>query len=272
MVGATYALSATVNSGLTLSYSSSDTGVATVDASGNVTVVAAGTATLTVSQAGDSNYNAASNVTQTLTAVPPPIWTNPITGTTPNASNPYTTGDVKNANVTVSGIGRGSGITGGNATDRYNANGWNSTSLDANDYFYFTITPSSGYQVNFTSFVYTSQASTPAGMSFALRSSVDNYATDIGTATVTGTTIDLSGASFQNISSAITFRLYAWGAGSSANTFSVNSFSFNGSVDVVTYGVTYNANSATSGSVPTDATNYASGTSVTVAANSGALS
>jgi hypothetical protein len=99
VVGATYALGATVASGLTLSYSSSNTGVATVNASGNVTVVGAGTATLTVSQAGDSNYNAATDVVQVLTATLPPIWTNPITGTNPNTSNPYTTGDVKNSNI-----------------------------------------------------------------------------------------------------------------------------------------------------------------------------
>jgi uncharacterized repeat protein (TIGR02543 family) len=39
----------------------------------------------------------------------------------------------------------------------------------------------------------------------------------------------------------------------------------------VTYNVTYNANGSTSGTVPTDATNYVSGTTVTVAANSGTL-
>ena len=50
---------------------------------------------------------------------------------------------------------------------------------------------------------------------------------------------------------------------------------FSGSVSVVpdipTYTVTYNANGATSGSVPTDSTAYAPGTSVTVLANSGNL-
>jgi hypothetical protein len=185
----------------------------------------------------------AATATTAATPAAPPIWTNPITDSNPSALNPYITGDVKDSNVSVSGISRGSGITAGSASNRYNASGWNSTSLDANDYFQFTITPTVGYQVSLTSFVYTSQASTAAGMSVAVRSSIDGYTNNIGAATITGTTIDLSGASFQNISSPITFRLYAWGAGAAGNTFSVNDFSFNGSVGLVPT-ITINGNSS----------------------------
>jgi len=63
---ANFNLSAAASSGLTVSYSSSNTGVATV--SGNtVTLGSSGTTTITASQAGDSNYNAATSVPQTLT-------------------------------------------------------------------------------------------------------------------------------------------------------------------------------------------------------------
>lgn len=63
---AAFALSATATSGLTVSYSSSNTDVATV--SGNtVTIVGSGTTTITASQAGDVNYTAATAVAQTLT-------------------------------------------------------------------------------------------------------------------------------------------------------------------------------------------------------------
>jgi hypothetical protein len=67
---AAYSLNATVSSNLTLSYTSSNTSVATVAANGTVTVGGAGTATLTVSQAGDANYNEATSVTQTLIVTP----------------------------------------------------------------------------------------------------------------------------------------------------------------------------------------------------------
>jgi len=62
---ATFDLAATSTSGLAVSYSSDNTAVATV--SGNtVTIVGAGTANITASQAGDATNFAAANVTQQL--------------------------------------------------------------------------------------------------------------------------------------------------------------------------------------------------------------
>ena len=57
---------ATASSGLTVSYVSSNTAVATI-VSGLIHIVGAGTSTITASQAGNTNYNAATNVSQTLT-------------------------------------------------------------------------------------------------------------------------------------------------------------------------------------------------------------
>ena len=62
----TFALSATADSGLTVSYSSSDTSVATV-AGSTVTILKAGVTTFTASQAGNPQYAAATSVQQTLT-------------------------------------------------------------------------------------------------------------------------------------------------------------------------------------------------------------
>ncbi|MGN6341913.1 MAG: beta strand repeat-containing protein [Ginsengibacter sp.] len=103
---AAFPLGATSSSGLTVSYSSSNTNVATV--SGNtVTIVGAGSTTITASQAGNDNYNAATNVDQTLTvnkAEQTITWANP-------ADITYGTllsGTQLNAVVT--------GVTGGSAT------------------------------------------------------------------------------------------------------------------------------------------------------------
>ena len=61
-------LNATISNKGTLTYKSSNTRVATVDENGNVTGVKEGTATITISYAGDSNYNRASEtVTVTVT-------------------------------------------------------------------------------------------------------------------------------------------------------------------------------------------------------------
>lgn len=158
------------------------------------------------------------------------IFENSITGTNPNTANPYTTGQIVNANITVSGIGRGSGITGTNANDRYNANSWNTASLDNTAYFEFTLTPNSGYQINFINFIYTGQASGTGPTNVAFRSSVDGFTANIGTPTISGTTLSLAAAAYQNITSSITFRIYGWGASASGGTFSINDFIFNGTV------------------------------------------
>ena len=63
---APFTLSGVASSGLTVSYTSSDTSVAKV--SGNtVTILGAGTTDITASQSGNSNISSAVNVTQTLT-------------------------------------------------------------------------------------------------------------------------------------------------------------------------------------------------------------
>ncbi len=63
---ATFNLTATASSGLSVSYNSSDATIASI--SGNtVTILKAGTVNITASQAGDATFNAATNVVQQLT-------------------------------------------------------------------------------------------------------------------------------------------------------------------------------------------------------------
>jgi len=62
---ADFSPSATASSGLTVSYESSNTAVATI-VDGNIHIVGGGTSTITASQPGDANYNAATSVTQNL--------------------------------------------------------------------------------------------------------------------------------------------------------------------------------------------------------------
>lgn len=166
------------------------------------------------------------------------IWTNPIDATNPSLQNPYTTGDIKDSHITVSGIGRGSGIADNAGSGRYNAKGWTtSTSIDSDDYFTFTLTPNAGYKINFVSFVFNQQRSNTGPTSFALRSSRDNFATDIEIvatgATASEKTISLSGSAFQNITSAITFRIYGYNADGGTGTASINDFTFNGQTNTL---------------------------------------
>lgn len=162
------------------------------------------------------------------------ISTNPIAGTNPSADNPYVTGLSGNANITASGIGRGTGITASSANDRYSARSWTTTgSLDTNDYYTFTLDAKDGYAINFANFVYTGTASASGPTAFALRSSLDGFTTNIGLPTATGTTIDLSDASYQGLTNPIEFRFYGYSAGGGTGTLSINDYTFNGTVEAV---------------------------------------
>ncbi len=174
------------------------------------------------------------------------IWTNQINGTNPGLTSPYTTGQTVNSNITVSGIGRGTGTTTGFiANDRYNSVGWSSaTQINLNKYIEFTLTPKPGYEINFASFVYTGQASAKVS-SHAFRSSLDNYATNIGTATADGTTISLAAPAYQNMAKAITFRFYVYNAPSGSTAYSINDFIFNGAVVTNSMTVTTTATTPT---------------------------
>jgi hypothetical protein len=160
------------------------------------------------------------------------IFSNPITGTNPSSTNPYIIGQIVSADVTASGISRGTGINGVNTNNAYNASGWeiSATTLNAADYFEWTITPKPGFRLDFISFAYNAARGAFGGPQiFSLRSSADNFATAIAAPAAAGGTISLVGAAFQNRQAAITFRLYGYSNSSAIlGTYSINDFIFSG--------------------------------------------
>ena len=161
------------------------------------------------------------------------IWRNDINGNNINSNNTFTNGQIVDPNISVSGISRSGGLSNSNVNDRFNASGWPNT-FNLNNYFEFTLTPNLGNAINFISLVYTGQASSSGTnvSNFAVRSSIDNFSTNIGTPVVGGGNISLSGASYQGVTNSITFRIYAWG-GSNTRQYSINDFQFNGTVNCV---------------------------------------
>ena len=166
------------------------------------------------------------------------LWTNPITGINPQTENPYTTDQTRDPNIAVSGVSRGSALTTtiGVYSNTFAAKNWTTNnSIGLNDYFEFTLTPNACYRINFSQFSFVASKPTLEGpQNFAVRSSIDNYTSNIGTVTATGATINLSGTAYQNIISAITFRVYGW---NNTNSFSgvwgIDNFSFTGTVSAV---------------------------------------
>ncbi len=160
------------------------------------------------------------------------IFENDITGNNPNTFNPYIINQVLNSNIAATGIGRGSGIVGKNKNNEYKAKGWSDSTLNENDYFEFSMTPETEYQIDFINFIYTPKRNNGSVDSFELRSSIDGYVSTIDNPIydTLGVTIDLSSAAFQGINGIITFRLYAWGADNESKDFSIKDFAFNGAV------------------------------------------
>jgi hypothetical protein len=228
--------------------------------SGTLTVAAAGgIATFNAAQldtagsytlsAASGSLTAATSNSFTITLVPISIFANTITGTNPSTSNPYIIGQTFDTHITVSGVGRGTGISAATANDRYSAAGWDSPAFDSNDYFTFTLTPNAGYYIDFSDLVYSNQRSASGPTNVSMRSSLDGFTADIGSlstgATAATFTVSLAAAAYDMVPAAITFRIYGYNASGSTGTFSVNDFIFNGNsvcVQPVAYTVTGGGN------------------------------
>ncbi|BBO35601.1 beta strand repeat-containing protein [Lacipirellula parvula] len=180
------------------------------------------------------------------------VHSNPITGSNPGLVSPYTTGQTVAANLSASGIGHGAGATGTSANDRYAANSWNTTSLDNTAYFDWTLSPSSGFSIDFASLTGNWQRSSTGPSSYSLRSSLDGYGADLVTGSIGGSgtaeafNLSLASATLNSVVAPITFRLYAWGTTNSGGTFSINDFSFDAAIAAVATG----NNSVITGPVP----------------------
>ncbi|TSA40908.1 MAG: hypothetical protein D4R57_01285 [Verrucomicrobiales bacterium] len=130
-------------------------------------------------------------------------------------------------------------------------------SLSLAVYFEVAITPLSLIQLQLDSIGFTAQRSGTGIRSYAVRSSLDNYAANLPagispananlgvgpgnefrwvsdgvTTAQNGSTVTL-GASFVNLTSAVTFRFYGWNAEGSGGTFSLDNVTLRGRTDNV---------------------------------------
>ncbi len=135
-------------------------------------------------------------------------------------------------NIVATNLTQGT-ITAAGNVNRFGGSDWFNTgntvagntlaeAIAGNDYIQFTVTPNAGFSFTATSFVFSWDRSTTGPSSVTLRSSLDGYTTNIGSvlampaAISTGNTITISG--INNITTAITFRLYGYGATATSGT------------------------------------------------------
>ncbi len=162
------------------------------------------------------------------------IFANPIIGANPSNSNPYTTGQIIHSNIQSASLSRGSGVIGATGANRYNASRWNSSSLDLNKYYAFTMKAASNHAINFSSFTYTASGAPRPPQFFEIRTSVDGFTSSVAVpTTLGGGTFSLASPQLQDLQGTVEFRLYAWGAGNAGSTFGINDFVFEGTIYAV---------------------------------------
>jgi hypothetical protein len=134
--------------------------------------------------------------------------------TEPSATN--------NANIAAATLNYvGSLVNPAGNLNRFGGNNWAIGALSTSNYIQFTVTPNSGFSFSPTSFVFSWDRSAGGPSNVALRSSVDGYASNLGTVAVaaslnTGYTISIVG--LNNLTTATTFRLYGYGATGATGT------------------------------------------------------
>ena len=164
-----------------------------------------------------------------------------------DASTPVPTAVATNVSATNATIG--SGVTGptypaGNpgTGKAFSGTGWNVPALDLTKYVEVSLSPAASYTMSLAQLSFDEQRSGTGPTTWALRSSVDNFAADINT-TPTSTTsptsngsftsrvVSLSAsAAFQNISTPVTFRIYGYGATGAAGTWRFDNITLTGAI------------------------------------------
>ncbi|MCF6130411.1 lamin tail domain-containing protein, partial [Flavobacterium sp. AS60] len=263
---ANYNLTATAPGGAVTYSITPPSSVASVTSGGEVTIGTVGVTTITASQAGNSNYNAAPDVTQTLTVTYPVLagWSffGILSTDTPAT---YTATTFNSSLVSTSGannITRGAGATASQAANSFRTTGFQSNGIATTntDYFQTTLTPSTGNILNIASITANlagtgTFAATPGVSSQFAYSLNGTTFTLIGSPTITiGTpatlSIDVSGVSaLQNVpaGTTVTFRYYASGQtttggwGFNSPTAGTNGLAFTGLITKVPPTVTTNA-------------------------------
>jgi hypothetical protein len=142
---------------------------------------------------------------------------------------------------TASDMGRGAGVNASSAAGTFSANSWSTGGLDVDDYFAFSLTPDPGFRFSLTELQLDERRSATGIRDWSIRSSLDAFAVDIGTAfsvpdntsTRSDQSIDLTGGLFDDLTSAIEFRVFGYNAETSSGTWRLDNVELFGAVTPV---------------------------------------
>lgn len=124
--------------------------------------------------------------------------------------------------VNVGNLTRGAGLGTSAASSSFNSTGFSTAStlaLSDNDYVGFTLSGKDGGRLTLGSLVYSERRQSNGPTKFAVLTSLDNftgtlfkYEYALSDDAYHRTTVSLDAALFTNLASAVTFRIYGWGA------------------------------------------------------------
>lgn len=141
---------------------------------------------------------------------------------------------------------RGPGIVPVTGTDSMNSSGWTlGTSIDASDYYTFTLQAAPGFELDLAGLSFTERRSGTGPASFELRSSLDAFAAAAASGATSPDPLEtlhnlVLGPAFEDIAGPVEFRLYAYGATGAAGTWRIiDQLEVTGSVNAIPEPETY---------------------------------
>ena len=170
------------------------------------------------------------------------------------------------ANASGSVFSVSSALTGSVTSNTFETDQWGSTgAIDLGDYVEFTAIPDVGYEMDLTELKFDEFIEATGVADWAVRSSIDNYATNIQTGTTHGTigtnTVTLGGATYSNLSEPVTFRIYGYTAGSANKKWTFDNVTLVGTTNALPLIALYNFDGTPgSGTVNSEHANVTAGT------------
>ena len=154
------------------------------------------------------------------------------------ATTTPTNGTVSAAAWSIGTVSYSAGNTSVSTDKAISTTGFNSATLNTAKYLEFTITPNANYAMSLSSLSFFDQKSGTGPTTWVLRSSLDSYASNLNGASLGVTSASFSatpqfldlGLAFQNITTAVTFRLYAYGGTSSSGTWRLDDLTIEGNI------------------------------------------
>ncbi len=108
------------------------------------------------------------------------------------------------------------------------------TAITYNSYWYFTVTPASGYKIDLTTLTFNAAMGGAGTRGYGVRSSFDTYAASLGTADLattdpTWTAVSITLTGLTNIKTVLTFRIYCY-AGVTGQAVDFDDITLNGTI------------------------------------------